>query len=196
MSVEAPLNDKIDAFYSLEENDIYEDFDIFVTRFDSITYRELERYKESINKNSYSIYGCSKIMSTTKNVNRRLLWVLEMNNTLNEIVGIGFIKNNVSTTKYCAYSNEKYNKVYYASPFHINLKDGSCTLTTAESNFIHYEFEHGVFRGKSHLKRGQGITKYPDAKIKKKHLMFLLKLYCKHNPSNVFERVIQKYVKV
>lgn len=187
---------KIDKYYDFGENFIFNDFDIFITRFNSLTLNELQRYKEKEGKNEYSIYGCSRKINTVSNIERKLLWVLEMNNTLNQIVGIGFINNIVSNTSHCVYSNDKYNQIYYASPFHLNFIDGSCILTEKEKNFIHFEFERSVFYGKSNLKRGQNISKYPDARLKKKHLMFLLKLYISRNPSNVYEKVISKRVKI
>lgn len=181
--------DILRTHYESDKGSLYEDYDIFVTRFNSLTYNELERYKDRENKDGYSIYGCSRKISTTTNVDKKLLFVLEMNNTLNKIVGIGIITNIISKTPHNVYINEKYNKVYYASPFHIKV---DYSMSNEELNFIHYEFERSVFYGKSNLKRGQNICKYPDTRIKYKHLMFLLKLYASKNPSNVVEKVLMK----
>ena len=184
--------DILRAHYESSEGSLYEDYDIFVTRFNSLTYNELERYKDRENKDGYSIYGCSRKISTTTNVDKKLLFVLEMNNTLNKIVGIGIITNIISKTPHNVYTDEKYNKVYYASPFHIKV---DYNMSNEELNFIHYEFERSVFYGKSNLKRGQNICKYPDTRIKHKHLMFLLNLYASKNPSNVVEKVLMKKMK-
>ena len=111
-----------------------------------------------------------------------------MNNTLNKIVGIGII-NNIIQNASPRISDDKYNGVYYASPFHLKV---DYSLSNEELNFIHYEFERSVFYGKSNLKRGQNLCKYPDERIKYKHLMFLLKLYASKNPSNVVDKILMK----
>ena len=186
---QSKCQDILCTHYESGEGSLYEDYDIFVTRFNSLTYNELERYKDQENKNGYSIYGCSRTISTVHNIDKKLLFVLEMNNTLNKIVGIGIINNIISKTPHHVYSDDKYNGVYYASPFHIKV---DYSLSNEELNFIHYEFERSVFYGKSNLKRGQNLCKYPDERIKYKHLMFLLKLYASKNPSNVVDKILMK----
>ena len=75
--------------------DISDLFDIFTTRFDSYTYQQNQRFKESIiwkGEEYGSLYSTTTKLPVSASKNK-YLFILDMNNTTNKIMGIGFIKN-------------------------------------------------------------------------------------------------------
>ena len=85
--------------------------------------------------------------------------ILEMNNDQpNQIMGIGLIKNHSYRQKQYAYihSIRRYNRYTYKGDFRIDVDD----MSDAEKQVVH-KLEDMVFKGKGHLKRGQGIIMIP-----------------------------------
>ena len=92
----------------------------------------------------------------SQNVN---VFVLEMNNEEpNKIMGIGLIKNHSYRQKEYAYihGNSRYNRYTYKGDFRIDVDD----MSDAEKQVLR-KLEDMVFKGKGHLKRGQGIIMIP-----------------------------------
>lgn len=132
---------------------------IGTTRFNANTWDENCKWR-SLNKPQGCAYGVMKTIGERIPLNS-LVFVLEMNNTTNTIMGIGLVVNcpdpleNVKIYKdynYCCY--------LYTSGSRIDLTE----FTQREKCIINI-FEHLVFKNKSHLKRGQGITALPDKMI-------------------------------
>ena len=131
-----------------------------VTRFDNKTFLENSRWREN---NNYK--GCIYNSPTLINTNIPLLcelFIIEMNNSLNEIIAIGKIINKINLNqKFKIYEENNYNRYTYKGKYRINRED------------IKYlnieELENILFKGKGHLKRGQGITAVP-IKLEKKIL--------------------------
>lgn len=172
--------------------DINELFDIFTTRFNSYTYQQNQRFKASISW-SGDDYG-SLYSTTTKlpaNTSRdKYLFILDMNNTTNKIMGIGFIKNILAKEQDLKiYDNPCFNNYIYKSQYYLSLVDNNILSQKSISNFIVDEFEQHLFFGKSHLKRGGGYTRFPYKWLKFKHLRFLLTLFAIHNTHN-FNHVV------
>ena len=65
-------------------------YDIYTTRFTSDTYYQNVRYKQNIEWDG-SLY--STMLTFPVNTPDKLLFVLDMNNTTNKIVGIGLVRN-------------------------------------------------------------------------------------------------------
>ena len=87
------------------------------------------------------------------------VFVLEMNNEEpNQIMGIGLIKNHAYRQKQYAYihSISRYNRYTYTGEFRIDAED----MSDAEKQVLR-RLEDIVFKGKGHLKRGQGIIMIP-----------------------------------
>ena len=79
-------------------------FDVTTTRFNSQTYREMCDFKERIGYQG-SLYNTPVRMSEEVNPQKYLI-VLEMNNTINKIMGVGLIKNKV-------FHDKKFKDIYY-----------------------------------------------------------------------------------
>jgi hypothetical protein len=131
------------------------------TRFNAYTWNENINYRNKIRHNG-CIYGCPQKISY-KIPDESLLYIFEMNNSLNRIEGIGLIKNKLHYDNYYKiYSDGNYNRFIYKSNYRIDRNH-------LETNYpdILSLFEIILFKGKTHLKRGFGITQVPEKLIDK-----------------------------
>lgn len=149
-------------------------YGILTTRFTTETYLENIKWRE---KNNYN--GCIynlKIRISDQNLYDKPYFVLEMNNEINKVMGIGVIKNKISKRKVKIYSNPYFNRYCYEGSRFIKLYDieNNKSLLKKEvyDNFIEL-FENIIFYGKGHMKRGQSMTHFPKKKISKLHIELL-----------------------
>ena len=139
-----------------------------VTRFNNLTWNENRRWRENENYK-----GC--IYNTPVNIKNDiplqiLIYVIEMNNEENKIMGIGRIQNLICTDKrYKIYSEQNYNRYTYKGNKRIDRED-------ITNNEIIEQLEKELFKGKGHFKRGQGITKTTDI-INKKYKNYVQSLF-------------------
>ena len=127
---------------------------IAVARFNEVTYEENKKYRS---KSSHKcIYGFDKEISATIPYGSTV-HVIEMNNTTNEIMGIGKIKNILKDeNRRRIYENENYNRYVY------NGKDRIDRLELLHRNSeLVEEIERILFKGARHFKRGHGLTVVP-----------------------------------
>ena len=129
---------------------------IGVARFDNTTWLENKTHREA---SKYPcIYGFDKQISETVSYGRSV-FVIEMNNSTNEIMGIGKIKNILKEeNRRRIYSNENYNRYVYPGSFR---KDRSQFLN---SELIE-ELEKILFKCARHFKRGHGLTVIPHQRF-------------------------------
>ena len=85
-----------------------------------------------------------------------ILFILEMNNDINKIMGIGMIKNHPICGRYNTYEEGNFNRYIYIGKYRIDRKE----MTETEENIMK-AFDILCFTGNQHLKRGKGITSYP-----------------------------------
>ena len=125
---------------------------LMLTRFNDETWRENQRWRET-NSHDGCIYNAPVHITDTIPYLVKI-FVVEMNNDSNQIMGIGRKVNRVHTDKkYKVYSDSNYNRFTYR---------GRLRLTRDEIPTEDLEsLENRLFKGKSHLKRGQGITQVP-----------------------------------
>ena len=92
------------------------------------------------------------------------LYVIEMNNSQNVIVGIGII-----TKKICPreriYTDPSYNRYTYKGKYYIPREEIPPWMID--------ELEEKLFYGKGHMKRGKSMTKFPDKWLKKDYYEFI-----------------------
>jgi hypothetical protein len=125
---------------------------VCVTRFDNTSLNERELWKQTTNFNG-TIYGTPTPINKTILQNEQLI-VLEMNNTINKIIGIGLINNVIHIKKYKIYSHNNYNRYIY-------LSNKSIDTNIINTNDIFQKIEKILFYGKNNYKRGQGIQELP-----------------------------------
>jgi hypothetical protein len=127
-------------------------YGILVTRFNDETYAENQRCRERT--------GIKCIYSEQKAISNYLpectYFVIEMNNSTNEIMGIGVIQNKLQE-KMKVYENP-YNRYVYKGDMHI-------PISSINSQIVE-ELENILFYGKSHSKRGHGLTMFPSKRLK------------------------------
>ena len=130
-----------------------ERFWIGTTRFTNYTYEENKDWRERF-KWKGCIYGLNKKMPLTV-PHLGLVFVLEMNNDQNKIMGIGLIRNYINPKyKMCIYTSDtNYNRYIYNSAFRKDRKEINEKFLEA--------LELILFKGYGHYKRGQGITVIP-----------------------------------
>lgn len=90
------------------------------------------------------------------------LFVLEMNNDINRIVGIGLVRNHAFMHKYNVYSERTYNRYIYYGKHHIKRED----MSEYEDRIMKV-FDILCFTGNKHMKRGQGIKSFPTETLYK-----------------------------
>ena len=131
---------------------------IACTRFNNETWEENCNWRD---KNNWKgcIYNSPVKVRDTMILNS-YLFVLEMNNDTNKIMGIGIIKNTVqlkNKKKFKVYSRQYYNRYVYKS----NTRIDRGQLTPYEERIINV-LDTLLFKGSRHSKRGQGITQIPE----------------------------------
>lgn len=143
------------------------------TRFSNETYEQNRLYRELNNIQEY-IY-CQRIQIKSQIPLNTLLYLVEMNNSTNQILGIGLIKNFIVTDKcHKVYSSNDFNRYIYKANYRLDRED----LLTSNPTLL-VALETICFKGKTHLKRIPGISVIPDKLLFQphfKHINFKLEL--------------------
>jgi len=135
---------------------------IVTTRFSNNTWKENMDYLAK-NKDISCIYGSPQEMSP-KILYDSIVFVIEMNNNMNQIEGIGLVKNRPFVDKYYSiYSEGNYNRFVYKSNYRIDRE----TILRFDPTIVD-TLEYVVFKEKSHLKRGSGFTTITQELLKRK----------------------------
>ena len=141
----------------------------------------------------------------------KLLFVLEMNNTINKIMGVSIIKTILDKNQnQHIYSDERFNQYIYTSKYHVPLLRRNCDekkyylddgqlkkwsysyVDNIPDEFITYletVLEPKCFKGKSHLKRGESFTRFP-MKFKDSFMFSMLLSLFIHIDPNKFNKSI------
>jgi hypothetical protein len=147
---------------------------IVTTRFNEATWQENKQYRER--HHHECIYSVPKKPSEQIEDND-VLFVMEMNNSTNKIEGIGLIRNKVQIYRYPVYKDNNFNRFCYIGKYHITRD----YIKEYNESFLE-TIETMLFKGKSHFKRGSGMTTLTD-KMKRKTEMDLYKeikdMFCK-----------------
>jgi len=129
---------------------------ILSSRFSTETWNENERYRTQRNING-CIYGCPLRISSKIHINA-FAYVLEMNNTTNKIEGVGVIRNyhNADQPPWI-YSNNNYNRYIYTGEYRMDRE----AISRYDMELVE-KIEAICFKGKTHMKRGSGLTLVPE----------------------------------
>lgn len=135
---------------------------IATSRFNEDTWRENQVYRAT-NPTARCIYGCPVKISDKIPLGYPV-FIVEMNNSTNKIEGIGLIKNTVSFDKYYSvYKAGNYNRYVYKSEWYIPRDQ----LAVHNDQMVQ-NLDYILFKEKTHLKRGSGITRIPEKLLKHK----------------------------
>lgn len=127
---------------------------IMTSRFNNTTWEENVNYREGLNHKG-CIY-CCPVAVTQKIPYESIMFVLEMNNDTNEIIGIGMVKNRAIRDKYKVYDNRNYNRYVFVGNYRIDRAD----MNDDEESVMQL-FDRLCFKGNKHMKRGQGLRSFP-----------------------------------
>jgi hypothetical protein len=125
---------------------------LFTTRFNNKTYNENKIGKGRLGLECY--YTNYRPLSNVKY--EANIYVLELNIEENKIMGIGMIKNNLQGDVYRIYEDDFYNRRYFASKTRIYMEN----FDDRQKQLIS-DLEDICFRGRSHLKRGHRMLRFP-----------------------------------
>lgn len=195
----------------------YDKFEIVTTRFTTETYIQNCKYRKKNNMMNDSIYNFTSSISEDRYPSNKYLIVLEMNNTTNQIMGIGLIKNVLATEQVKnLYRNPRFNNYTYRSKYHIQLINPlniipdtklykeeledryvkSIAVDKELTIFIDKHINRILFYGKGNLKRGQSVTKVPIRRLTVYHYKVILFIFMKINPNNINRLLCSKYLRV
>lgn len=131
------------------------------TRFNNDTW--IENQENRRRRNVQCLYGSPQEMSPKISYNSTVL-VVEMNNSLNKIEGLGLIKNIPQLQKYYKiYSDGNYNRYTYFGKYYL-----SRDILLEHNEPLVLALDHILFKEKTHLKRGSGFTTIPEKLLKHK----------------------------
>jgi hypothetical protein len=134
-------------------------FTVVTGRFNSETV--IPNYEYRKRHNLKCIYCCPSKLSP-KIKYESLVFVIEMNNTTNMIEGIGLIKNKFDLTKYYkVHSDPNSNRYIYIGNYFMDRR----TINDNNSQLVDI-LEQILFKGKTHSKRGSGLTTIPEKVLK------------------------------
>jgi hypothetical protein len=85
-----------------------------------------------------------------------IMFILEMNNDTNRIMGVGMVRNHPVINRSLVYDNRNYNRYMFSGKTRIDRSD-----LTAEEERIFTVFDILCFTGNKHMKRGQGLKSFP-----------------------------------
>ena len=126
---------------------------LLTTRFNDQTWSENCNYREKCKMNG-CIYGSATKIKETIPLNSIVI-VVEMNNSKNKIEGISLIRNfNHFDKYYKIYQDGNYNRYIYKSEYRIDR-------INIDPIILHI-FDYILFKEKTHLKRGIGLTTIPE----------------------------------
>jgi hypothetical protein len=141
------------------------------TRFNNFTWEENCKMRR-INPAVKCIYATPLPISSSVILDSNV-FVMEMNNEKNEIMGIGLVKNHPIAGKYAVHSVHNYNRFSYIGKWRIDRDD----MSEDEKDTLKL-LEAMCFRGINHSKRGQGITSFPIKLQYKAHTIGMNLLDC------------------
>jgi hypothetical protein len=134
-------------------------FTVVTGRYNNETWEATVQYRTK--KKFACIYAPSCKLSPLINLESPV-FVIEMNNSTNQIMGIGLIKNKLVTDKvYKVQADSNYNRYIYIGDYHLSRE-----ILENYNDFLVYVLDEILFTGYTHSKRGTGLTKIPEKVLK------------------------------
>lgn len=126
---------------------------LLTSRFTNDTWEENKEFR--IEKDIGCVYCSPDPIKKDIAINSILL-ILEMNNSMNRIIGVGMIKNHPICNKYKVYKKDNYNRYVYLGKRRIDREEMS-----EEEEEIMKVFDILCFKGNRHMKRARGLKSFP-----------------------------------
>lgn len=127
---------------------------LMTSRFTNETWRENQSFVAKTDK-----LGC--IYCAPDQISKQIpidaiLFILEMNNETNKIMGIGMTRNHPMCNRYYVYENGNYNRFTFPGKYRIDRSN----MDEMEEKIMKV-FDQLCFKGNKHMKRGQGLKSFP-----------------------------------
>ena len=137
---------------------------LMTTRYNTETWLQYMNWRKKYNLNESYYYSCPFPISNTISIGSTL-YILEMHNSLNKIMGMGVVLLKEQDMKrYKIYDNDNFNRFHYHSTLYINRDMLSKETLLLENGIwisILEVLELVCFKGKRHSKRHMNIAKIP-----------------------------------
>lgn len=128
-------------------------------RYDHESWNNTLRYREK--HRLACIYAPPTRLSALIDLNSPV-YVIEMNNSINQIMGIGLIRNKIETDKvYKVQTDSNCNRYIYKGEYHISRE-----LLYQHNPRLVYVLDQILFKGRTHSKRPTGLTRIPEKVLK------------------------------
>jgi len=129
---------------------------LLTSRFNNETFQENINFRAK-NPNVGCVY-CAPDPVSQQIPMDTVLFILEMNNDTNRVIGIGMVRNHpISNSSYkSVYKNGNYNRYVYVGRYRIDRSEMS-----EQEERIMKVFDILCFTGNRHMKRGQGLKSFP-----------------------------------
>ena len=129
---------------------------LVTTRFNQHTWNENVNYKKKHSLPDTTCIYASPQATSREIPDNAIVFVLEMNNDTNQILGIGMVRNHTYIKQHRIYSNENYNRYSYLGKYHIDRSE-----MTEQEELVMKVFDILCFTGSRHMKRLQGMKLFP-----------------------------------
>ena len=127
---------------------------LLTARFNTATWSENVKFRNE-NPMITSIYG-SPIPLSKHIPTDAVIFMLEMNNDTNKIMGIGLVRNHPIMNKYFIHDSGDYNRYIYTGRNRIDREEMS-----EEEEKVMQIFDILCFKSKRHMKRLHGLKSFP-----------------------------------
>jgi len=127
---------------------------LLTSRFNTETRKQNELYRNKKWPNG-CLYCSPEQISQKIPIDAKII-VLEMDNDMNQIFGIGLLTNKPFFNKYSIYTDENYNRYNYIGKYRITREE----LTEKEEP-VFKALDILCFTGNEHMKRGHGLKAFP-----------------------------------
>ena len=132
---------------------------LMTSRFNNQTWEENKQFRHSKNSSGNNKIGC--VYCSPRPLNHEIpynaiLFILEMNNDINKIMGIGMVKYDPKIFTNIVYNNKSYNRYSFWGTRRIDVSE----MNEEEKQIIKV-LDILCFTGNSHSKRGDGIKTFP-----------------------------------
>jgi hypothetical protein len=128
---------------------------VMTSRFNNATSTENARFRRQHEDKLGCVY-CAPLTVAQAIPVDAVMFVLEMNNDTNKIMGIGMVRNHPRINLFQVYQNNNFNRYTYTGKCRIDRNSVS-----EDEDIILRVFDVLCFTGHKHMKRGQGLTAFP-----------------------------------
>lgn len=133
---------------------------LMTSRFNNKSFSEMREYCRD-SKSARVVYGSPKEISMYV-PREAIMFILEMNNDTNRIMGVGLVKNNPYPNKHLIYEDGNWNRHNFVGKYRIDRDE-----LTEDEEWIFKALDIICFTGCRHQKRNQGITIFPPDMIER-----------------------------